>query len=236
MNVLLLNSGISKRVGDETKNHPKCMTKISDDDTIISRQLKLLEENDFHDIVITTGPFEDKLIDYCNSLNLDLNIKFINNPKYQETNYIYSIFKAKDYLNDDVIIMHGDLVFSDEVLKMVINSKDSVITVSSTLELPKKDFKAVISDNKIVKVGIEFFNDALACQPLYKLNKKDWLLWLLNIVNFVNDGKTNCYAENALNEISNETRIYPLDIMNMLCGEIDNLEDLKVMRKRLWRM
>ncbi len=237
MKVLILNSGLGSRMGDETKTHPKCMTSLTESETIISRQLDLLYENGLKDIVITTGPFEKELIDYVKSLGLDLNIKFINNDKYRETNYIYSIYKAKEELNDDIILMHGDLVFSDEVLKMVIESKNSVMTVSSTVDLPEKDFKAVIDDNnKIVKVGIEFFDNALACQPLYKLNKEDWLLWLENIEKFINSGNNKCYAENAFNEISDKVNIYPLDIQNMLCGEIDNLEDLKVMKKRLWRM
>ena len=98
MKALILNSGIGKRMGDITKNHPKCMTELNEEETIISRQLKMLEEIGIKDIVITTGPFEDKLIDYVNNLNLDLNIKFINNDKFDSTNYIYSIYKAKDYL------------------------------------------------------------------------------------------------------------------------------------------
>lgn len=52
------------------------------------------------------------------------------------------------------------------------------MTVSSTVPLPEKDFKAVIHDNRIEKVGIEFFEDAMAAQPLYKLKKKDWKIWL----------------------------------------------------------
>ena len=237
MKVLILNSGLGSRMGNETKKHPKCMTNLTEKETIISRQLDLLYENGLNDIVITTGPFEKELIDYVNSLNFDLNIKFINNDKYRETNYIYSIYKAREELNDDIILMHGDLVFSDEVLKMVMESKNSVMTVSSTVDLPEKDFKAVISDdNKIVKVGVDFFDHALACQPLYKLNKEDWLLWLNNIENYINSGKNKCYAENAFNEISDKVNIYPLDIENMLCGEIDNIEDLKIMKKRLWRM
>lgn len=230
MKALILNSGLGSRMGDETKTHPKCMTMIDEKETIISRQLRLLKENGIKDVVITTGPFEDKLIDYCKSLKLGLNIKFVNNPIYDKTNYIYSIYNAREELVDDIILMHGDLVFTDEVLKKVIKSKKSVMTVSSTLPLPEKDFKAVIKDKKIVAVGIEFFDSALSAQPLYKLNKKDWMVWLDNIVNYINNGTCKCYAENAFNEVSDKANIYPLDIKDMLCGEIDNLDDLEIMR------
>ena len=233
MKALILNSGIGKRMGEITKNHPKCMTELLDGETIISRQLKELKEVGINDVLITTGPFEDKLIDYVNSLNLDLNIEFVNNEKYESTNYIYSIYKAKDKLDDDIIMMHGDLVFSEDVLEDVINNSDSCMTVTSTLPLPEKDFKAVIKDGKIKQVGIEFFRDAFAAQPLYKLKKEDWTKWLNSIINHVESGITGVYAENALNLVTNFTNIRPLDIENRLCGEIDNLEDLENMRNRL---
>ena len=56
------------------------------------------------------------------------------------------------------------------------------MTVSSTVALPEKDFKAVIKDGEIKKVGIEFFDDALAAQPLYRFTKEDWETWLDSIV------------------------------------------------------
>ena len=233
MKALILNSGIGKRMGEITKNHPKCMTRLNDEETIISRQLKMLEEENIKDVVITTGPFENILIDYINSLNLNLNIKYINNKDYNKTNYIYSIFLARNELDDDILLMHGDLVFSKDVLEDVLNSRNSVMTTSSTLLLPEKDFKAVIEDNKITKVGIEFFNNAQSAQPLYKLNREDFIIWLKEIINFCNKDITNVYAENALNQVTDKICIKPLDVQDRLCGEIDNLKDLEEMKNRL---
>lgn len=61
MKVLILNSGMGTRMGVLTKEHPKCMTDISNVDTILSRQLKIIEKNQIVDVVMTTGYFEDVL-------------------------------------------------------------------------------------------------------------------------------------------------------------------------------
>lgn len=37
MKVLILNSGMGSRIGVLTSEHPKCMTEISNIDTILSR-------------------------------------------------------------------------------------------------------------------------------------------------------------------------------------------------------
>lgn len=232
MKALILNSGMGSRMGVLTKEHPKCMTSISDTETILSHQLRQLAKAGVTDVVMTTGLFDEVLVDYCESLNLPIKFSFVKNPVYNQTNYIYSIYCAREELDDDIVLMHGDLVFEDAVLNMTLASDVSCMTVSSTLPLPEKDFKAVIADGRIEKVGIEFFNSAMAAQPLYKLNRKDWKVWLDNIVAFCENDTCKCYAENAFNEVSDRCQIYPLDVKDMLCSEIDNPEDLAVVSQR----
>lgn len=146
MKALILNSGLGSRMGVLTKDHPKCMTEIFSNETILSHQLKLLKKAKIEDIIITTGYYDQVLIDYCESLNLGLNFTFVNNPVYDKTNYIYSIYCARDLLVDDIILMHGDLVFEESVLRDLLDDKNSCMKVSSTIPLPEKDFKAVVRD------------------------------------------------------------------------------------------
>ncbi|MCR5600117.1 MAG: NTP transferase domain-containing protein [Ruminococcus sp.] len=229
MKALILNSGLGSRMGAMTSVHPKCMTEIAVGKTILSRQLKMISDAGITETVMTTGAFDDVLMSYCRSLDLPLNITFVKNPVYDRTNYIYSIYCARERLKDeDIVLMHGDLVFEESVFDDVIASYVSCMTVSSVLPLPEKDFKAVISDGRVQKVGIEFFDDAVAAQPLYKLLKEDWNKWLGGIVSFCESGeeaKRKCYAENALNEIADKN-IFALDFENRLCAEIDTPEDL----------
>ncbi len=233
MKALILNSGMGSRMGVLTSEHPKCMTEITPSDTILSYQLKKLADIGVTEVVMTTGLFEEKLIEYCDILNLPIHITFVKNPMYQETNYIYSIYCAREYLRDDIILMHGDLVFENQVLEQVVTCEKSCMVVSSTVELPKKDFKAVIREGCITGVGIHFFENAMAAQPLYKLQKEDWSKWLERIVEFCEDGNTGCYAENAFNEVSDKCPIYPLDMRDLLCKEIDNPEDLAFVSAQL---
>ena len=225
MKALILNSGMGSRMGEETKEHPKCMTSLTGEETILSRQLRQLYKAGIQEVVMTTGYCNDILMDYCDQVRGELSVTYVHNEKYGETNYIYSIYQARKYLDDDILLLHGDLVFEDSVLKDVLDSEESCMTVDSTLELPEKDFKAVVVDNRISKVGIEFFEHAVAAQPLYKILKKDWMVWLAEIESYCEQGNVNCYAENAYNEVSDTCRIVPLDIKGRLCSEIDIIED-----------
>ena len=228
MKALILNSGLGHRMGVLTNEHPKCMTEISHNDTILSHQLQQIVDYGIEEVVITTGYFDQILIDYCHFLHLPLRFTFVNNPVYDKTNYIYSIYCAKDHLkDDDIILMHGDLVFENQVFESVLKSKTSCMTVSSTTALPEKDFKAVIEGDRITKVGVEFFDHAMAAQPLYKILKDNWKIWMERIIQFCESGNTNCYAEKAFNEVSDQCHLTPLDVRDLLCSEIDTPEDLE---------
>lgn len=234
MKALILNSGIGSRMGVLTSEHPKCMTEISATETILSRQLKLLVEAGINDVVITTGYFDGVLVNYCKSLELPLNISFVNNALYADTNYIYSIYCAKDQLEgEDIVLMHGDLVFEYSVLEDMLANANSCMKVSSTIALPEKDFKAVVKDGQVKAVGVEFFNSAMEAQALYKLNKEDWKVWLDKICEFCETDKRKCYAEVALNEVTDACHIEAFDVKNRLCTEIDNPEDLAVVKAKL---
>ena len=233
MKALILNSGLGHRMGVLTSEHPKCMTEISATDTILSRQLKLIVAAGIKDVVMTTGYFDEFLVQYCNSLNLPLNFTFVNNPLYAETNYIYSIYCAREYLDDDILLMHGDLVFEYSVLEDLLAFSKSCMKVSSTISLPEKDFKAVVHNGRVEKVGIEYFTDAMEAQALYKLNKEDWQIWLDKIIEYCENDKRKCYAEVALNEVTDKCHIKAFDVKDRLCTEIDNPEDLEKVKKRI---
>lgn len=233
MKALILNSGTGSRMGVLTSEHPKCMTEISNTETILSRQLKMIANAGIEEVIMTTGKFDNILVNYCQNLELPLHITYVKNPVFKDTNYIYSIYCAREFLDDDIILMHGDLVFENSVLDAVIDSQVSCMTVSSTLPLPEKDFKAIIKNGHITQIGTEFFNEAMAAQALYHLKKNDWHIWLDKVVEFCENNQVKCYAENAFNEISNSCMLFPLDVKNQLCSEIDNSEDLAVVSAKL---
>jgi len=209
------------------------MTEISPHDTILSRQLRQIADAGIEEVVMTTGYYDGVLVKYCQDLELPIRFTFVNNPVYDKTNYIYSIYCAKDYVDDDIILMHGDLVFENEVFDRVVSSPVSCMTVSSTLPLPEKDFKAQVVNGMVMKVGVNIFNEAMEAQALYHLKRHDWQVWLDKIIEFCDNDNRKVYAENALNELDGAANIHALDVKDLLCSEIDNPEDLAVVTTKL---
>lgn len=226
MKAIIFNSGIGKRMGEFTKTHHKSMAVLYNGETIFERQIRILSSCGIEDFVVTVGPFKEQLQQVSDKYR-NLNFQFVNNPIYDQTNYIYSMYLARAYLDDDFLLLHGDLVFNEELIREMLEEKKySLCLINEKKSLPLKDFKGRVQNGKLREVSISIFDsDCYAFQPLYRLQKLDLQRWSDQVVNFVQQGQTNVYAENALNTILGDMSIYAKSYEEHYIDEIDNLED-----------
>jgi len=229
MKAIILNSGMGSRLEELTENVPKSMININNNQTIFSKTINTLKNFNIDEFIITTGYLKNVLKDYALNNFPDINFTFVDNPVYDSTNYIKSLDYIEDDITDDLLLLHGDLVFDEEVVTKLIKSNKSSMVVDSQTDIPQKDFKAKVVDGQVKQVSVDYFgDDALACQPLYKLLNKDWIVWKKKIREYCDEGNTNVYAEEALNELLyDKVSIDAMDIQGYYCSEIDTKEDLR---------
>ncbi len=214
-------------MGMLTKNTPKALVKLGTGETILERQVRLLNDCGIYEFVISTGPFENQIKEALRS-NKQSNFKYINNPIYGETNSIYSMYLSRHMFDDDFIILHGDLVFDKSILNKIVQSNGDTCLINTVATLPQKDFKAKIIDKKLMRISVDIFDEnCFAFQPLYKLTRSTIDKWLISIESMILDGIRNVYAENALNLILDKLDIKPLLYNDDFIDEIDNPDDLK---------
>lgn len=226
MKAIIFNSGIGSRMMELTKDNPKSLVKLYNGETILERQIRILYECGIEEIIITVGYLKNQIIETCKKFE-NIKFKFVENKDYDKTNYIVSLYNSLDYLNEDMLILHGDLVFNEELVeKVILNNEKSLFVYSEKKKLPEKDFKARIQNGLLKEISINIFdNDCYPLQPFYKLDKINVKKWGNKVKEYVNKGIVNCYAENALNEILPDMEIRGMSYDNDYIEEIDNQED-----------
>jgi len=121
MKAILLLAGEGKRLRPFSENLPKCLVKINQK-PLIDYQIEVLKSQGVSEIIMVSGYCSDKLKRY--------HATHLVNGKYESTNMLYTLFCAKDFLENEVIISYGDIIYSPKILKALIQSnKDINISV-----------------------------------------------------------------------------------------------------------
>ncbi|MDE7200927.1 MAG: NTP transferase domain-containing protein [Lachnospiraceae bacterium] len=230
MRAVIFNSGMGSRMGRLTRLQPKCMAELYNTETIFARQVRILSACGVEEFVVTTGPFADQIAAaaaVCQSHNPRLRFVFVPNPQYRTTNYIVSMYLARAYLDTGLLLLHGDLVFNEGLVwEMLSDPAKSLCLYHEDKILPRKDFKAQFCNGILKKVSVRIFGaDCYAFQPLYKLDADAVRIWRDRVVLFVESGKKQVYAEEALNEVTSDVGITGMSYKPHYIDEIDNAED-----------
>lgn len=195
----------------------------------------LLDEG-IDEFLITIGPYGDLIPDYLAGKFPKLNVVYVRNDIYDKTNYIYSMHLAADLLREDILLLHGDIVLEQGVLKDIISSpcKNSAV-IDKSAPLPEKDFKARMKGENITEIGIYLPHEKgiAFLLPVYKLSSDFMNLWMDEIASFVKKGDTGVYAENAFNAMVNKPELSGYDIKGRFCMEVDTVPDLEIAREKI---
>ena len=239
MKALIFNSGRGSRLQELSAHNHKSMLRLANGETIFSRQLRLLSECGITDFIVTLGYKKEQIIAAAKDFP-QLSVTFVDNPLHAATNYIYSMYLAGPYLDDDLLILHGDLVFNRSLVRRILASEKPSLclitqsmpaagsknTVDGRRALLGKDFKGRLKDGCLAEVSVDIYDDDCQCfWPFYKLTQRDVAAWMEAVRAFINKGQNQVYAEDALNGILGAMKIQPLFVANDYVAEIDDPAD-----------
>ena len=127
MQAIILAAGMGKRLKQLTQNNTKCMVKVNGV-PLINRALGQLDQLGLSRIILVVGYEREKLIRHIDGLDVSTPIEYVENPIYDKTNNIYSLFLARKYLlEEDTLLLESDIIFDDSVLRCLVeDSRDSL--------------------------------------------------------------------------------------------------------------
>ena len=139
MQAIILAAGMGKRLKSYTRDATKCMVKVNGK-TLIEYTIEALAANKIERLVVVVGYkgalLKDFIASKFNEENVNgMKIDYIENPVYDTTNNIYSLFLAgSEMAKDDTILLESDLIFKPEILNRLISSPDKNLAVVSPFE------------------------------------------------------------------------------------------------------
>lgn len=158
MKLIILAAGQGTRLRPLTNNKPKCMVEYKKN-PLIDYLMKTAKASKIDEIAVIGGYKFNTLKKYLN----DNTIKYFENKNYLTTNMLYTLFSAEDFMDDDLIISYSDIIYNQEILDTLIDSKEDISVVvdkkwkllwEQRMENPLEDAETLkIKGNKIIEIG-----------------------------------------------------------------------------------
>lgn len=117
---IILAAGEGTRLRPYTINRPKCLVDI-DGVSLLDRQLSVLMKGGVDPVILIGG--------YCIDKIMGRHLEVRQNPRYAETNMLWTLFCAEDDLEGGAIVSYGDIVYSLKNLQSLIQSEADIAVV-----------------------------------------------------------------------------------------------------------
>ena len=147
MKAIIAAAGRGSRLGALTRYRPKGLLPINGE-SILARQMRILKSHSITDVAIATGYRSEKIIEHFKD-----RVTFFHNPDYLTTTSTSSLNKAIDFMDDDIIIMFSDVVFSEESLKGLLENQHQYCMSIDSKYCDQEAVKVQISGNKVINAG-----------------------------------------------------------------------------------
>lgn len=225
---LLLAAGTGSRLRPLTLDLPKCLTDVSGI-SILGRLLKNLRAAGIRRLVVVTGHLDRCVREYLALHAGDLQVEYVSNPIFATTNNIYSLWLAREAIQEPFLLVESDLVFEDAMLQRMLTPNKIAVSPmqpwmnGTTVELNATD---CVSTFRLA----ESPSNARQYKTVnaYSLDLQSWRAAVERLSQYVAESRVGVYYENIFADMV-EANVLKFDAVifdeDRWC-EIDTLGDL----------
>ncbi len=228
MKVLIMAAGVGTRISRYIEGKPKCTVDIGEI-SLIKYTIKQLEARGITEIGMILG-YKSGVIE---EILKEHNIKYYYNYFYEVTNSIASAWFAKDFLNDDMILMNADVFLEEKLIDELFQEQRSPVLFSDSSRKEEADYKFYYEDNQLIKYGKDLSGDDISGEyvGVAKLKKEFVEKYCSRMEEYIKEGKHTMWWEDVLYSFSSERAVYIRDIKGMFWAEVDFIEDYERIRE-----
>lgn len=229
MRVLILAAGRGTRISRYLSGNPKCTVEIGKK-KLIEYTVDLLKSRGIGDIGIVLG-YRHEVIE---SILKNSGVKIYYNPFFDVTNSIASAWFARGFfVNEDTIIMNGDVFLEESLLDIIIKTKKNPVLFADCTRCAEADYKFLCKGDKLVKYGKELSLAETSAEYIgvAKIDAEFISEFVAKLEDMICEQSHSVWWENVLYSMTDEKDIYVEDVNGKFWAEVDYIEDYERIQK-----
>lgn len=227
MKAVILAAGLGSRLRPITDEVPKCMVPVNGV-RIIDKQINNLLINGVNDIYVVDGYKAEVLASHLKDAYPQVHI--VSNPRYAETNNMYSLFLTAQYVKgQEFLLMNSDVYYDASVIEGILTGDNQSKIACDCSGYLEESMKITLDGNKVNHISKKITEDEYYAVSIdvYRISQKDSIILFDEIENTILGRKDeNSWTEVALDNIFKDTYFRPYEISGRWY-EVDNHYDLK---------
>ncbi len=236
MKAVILAAGQGVRLRPLTFSLPKCLVEVRGK-SFLQNQLEILEKAGLKECVVVLGYYGDLVVKRFGAQFGSMMLTYVQNKRYYETNNLYSLWMARDEIDDEILLIESDLIFRYELIEGVLKTGHPNIAVTDAFS-DGMDGTVVFENNGIINSMVLKANQSKKFDYSYARKTVNIYRFDHNVVSnmlipnldkFVQLGRVNEFYESVLADLvtSKKLVLCSHEVGNQPWFEIDNLQDLE---------
>lgn len=243
MQAIILAAGYGSRLKPLTDKAPKALTEVNGVPLLVNA-LKLLAKNHITETIIVVGYMKEKIVEKIGYKVNDMKITYVENNRFDTSNNIFSLYLAKEYIKEDILLLEADLYYNDELIKTILKGQEECNILVSKYNEKTMDGTIICCDreNNVKLLLTKKQQNQLLIYPnqyktvnVYKF-KKEFItnIFLPQIELYIKTQSMESYYELVLGAIiyfgNNKVKVIVIDEKEW--AEIDDVKDLAIAEQK----
>ena len=149
MRAIILAAGSGRRMQEEL---PKSLLEVGGK-SLLRRNLEALGAVGIREAVVVVGYEQEKIREQIGSRCGGVQVQYVENPRYQE-GAILSLWAARNWLIQDVVIMDADVFYEIDVLaRLIFFRRGNAVLIDESVAFKDEEMVLLASNRRVWHIG-----------------------------------------------------------------------------------
>jgi len=230
MQAVILAAGFGSRLVNVSQGLPKCLLPIGGR-PLIEHQLDALADAGIGKVMVVVGHKADEI-----RAVLGNRVEYIENTIYDETNSLYSLWLARDWVKESFVLLNCDLLFHPEIMDRLLAKGRTGLVFDSTSSKSIEQTKVAVHEGKVIDLGKDLAPELARGESLgmlyFDANAVHPLMARANAL--IESGAEKSWVIEAVRSVCSEVDMQALNVAGMPWVEIDFPNDFERAKREVW--
>jgi choline kinase len=156
---MVLAAGAGRRLRPDTDNLPKALLPVAGDITILDIALRNLAAVGLTEVAVVVGYAADAIADRASDLEKrhGVTLELVHNDRAEEWNNAYSLWLAREYFGQGVLLVNGDTVHPVSVENTLLAAREQagqagvILALDTVKKLADEEMKVILDERGLLR-------------------------------------------------------------------------------------